>query len=115
MNTKKRKQTQQESGIKIHFSISPSKVSGFFAMHISKRTIKGAMRGAEKFALILLVFPLLDRPAVVIPKNFFVVIPGTTQHIMLNIDRQFDKVLVSGIYSGLKYIGHSKALSLETV
>ena len=115
MSTPKRKRTEQESGIKIHFRISPRKVRGFFAIHIPKHTIKGVMRGAGKYALILLIFPLLNRPAVVVPESLFVVALEAAPYRVLDLDRQIDKPLISRINSSLEHIGHSKALSLETV
>lgn len=115
MKTPKREQPNKKSGIEVYFFISPSKVSGFFSMPISKRLIKSAMRGAGKFAMILLVFQLLDRPAVVVPESLFVVVLAPTPYRVLDLDRQFDEPLISGIDSRLKHIRYSKAPSLAAV
>jgi len=95
---KRGKQSKEPIRSKVYLHIKLSAVLAFSARSIFQHPIIKSVRLALKFALILIVYWLLDQPAVVIPENIFIVDVERTPHMMLNLKRQFDESLVSRIY-----------------
>lgn len=110
----KRTQGKEPSRLEVYFCVNFSEILTYFAKY-SKRIIKKLMRLVQKIALILIVFQLLDRPAVVVPENTFVVSPATAPHIAIKLTRQLDEPLISRRYSGLEHIRHSQVMPREAV
>lgn len=90
------KKPTESSQLKIELRINLDKI-----LPLLKRSI----RRVGRVAIILLVCQLLDRPAVVVPENTFVV----------DLECQLDESFVSRIYPGLEHIWHSQAPACETV
>lgn len=100
---KQSKQSKEPSRIEVSLSIQLGKVLTFSTRYILQFPIKKYFR---LLALILIICQLLDRPAVVVPEDGFIVNRCTTPHMAINLKRQFDKMLVSRLCPSLERIRH---------
>lgn len=67
--------------------------------------LKRLVQKMGRFVMVLLIFQLLDKPAVVVPENSFVV-EAITPHAIFNFECQIDESFISRRYPCLQHIWH---------